>query len=330
MTLKKESPHRAENAVKANIKTCIDIVADFTAAMSANGIETTGLIVPDGLLHRFHIDGHRYGSKNGAYILHGDSHPAGWFQDFRSGITGTWSSGGGAWKSMDEATRRAIQEAKRLRQVEFDARYERAAIIARELWASSLCCESHLYLERKGVAAHGLRQATWSKWLGEPGAWREIVIPGALLIPLRDEVGTIWNLQAIFDERHPELGRDKDFLSGRKSGLFHEIGNATATVFIAEGYATGASIYAMSEKKTFVAFDCGNLKPVARTVRQMYPDAEIIICADDDRNTPGNPGLTKAKEAALAVHGKVSVPPFQSGSTGTDWNDYEKESRHGL
>jgi putative DNA primase/helicase len=70
-----------------------------------------------------------------------------------------------------------------------------------------------------------------------------------------------------------------------------------------------------------VAFDCGNLEPVALMVRRMHPNAKIIIAADNDCATPGNPGLTAARKAAIAVGGLVSVPVFPDGRPG-DWNDW--------
>jgi len=48
-----------------------------------------------------------------------------------------------------------------------------------------------------------------------------------------------------------------------------------------------------------------NLKAVAEALRAKYPDIEIIISADDDYVTEGNPGITKATEAARAVNGEV-------------------------
>ena len=38
---------------------------------------------------------------------------------------------------------------------------------------------------------------------------------------------------------------------------------------------------------------------VAQSLRARFPDLRLIICADDDVGTPGNPGLTKGREAAL-------------------------------
>lgn len=71
-----------------------------------------------------------------------------------------------------------------------------------------------------------------------------------------------------------------------------------------------------------IAFDATNLMPVAKHIRNHYPDKEIIICADNDQFTEGNPGLTKAKEAANAVNATVIFPKFNSlESRPTDFND---------
>jgi putative DNA primase/helicase len=73
-----------------------------------------------------------------------------------------------------------------------------------------------------------------------------------------------------------------------------------------------------------VAFDAGNLAPVAKKVRGIYRQSEIFVAADNDAWTPGNPGLTKARAAALAIGGKLLSPDFTgldlSGKP-TDFND---------
>ena len=47
-----------------------------------------------------------------------------------------------------------------------------------------------------------------------------------------------------------------------------------------------------------VAFAANNLGTVATSLRKTYPDTALVICADDDGATPGNPGVTHAHEAA--------------------------------
>ncbi|MBS1212219.1 MAG: toprim protein [Proteobacteria bacterium] len=192
-------------------------------------------------------------------------------------------------------------------------------------------------MSRKRVKAHGLRVGTWAKrYQDKSDTWHAIAIEGALLVPMRDAAGTLWNLQAIFPKPHSILGRDKDFLpGGRKVGLFHVLGEPADAILIAEGYATAATVHEATWHQTCVAFDCSNLMAVAHTVRDGHPGQRITLCADNDRHTSGNPGVTKANAAARAIGGLVSVPTFPDGVPGTDWNDLHvyslecKEVSHG-
>jgi putative DNA primase/helicase len=49
----------------------------------------------------------------------------------------------------------------------------------------------------------------------------------------------------------------------------------------------------------------------------------LVLCADDDLHTTGNPGMTKAREAASVVGGIVAAPSFGQGwpEGATDFND---------
>ena len=69
-----------------------------------------------------------------------------------------------------------------------------------------------------------------------------------------------------------------------------------------------------------VCFDAGNLKPVAEVLGVKFPDAELVFAADNDAETPGNPGVTKAEEAATIYGGRVLIPQFDDPGH-TDWND---------
>lgn len=131
----------------------------------------------------------------------------------------------------------------------------------------------------------------------------------SLVIPIYNESDQIINLQFI----DPEGG--KRFLSGgRKFGCFYIIGNSTKRILICEGFATGASLFEDCRQRVVVAFDAGNLLPVAKNIRELSPDSEIIICGDNDISGVGQ---EKAQEAALAIGGKILIPP----TPGTDWND---------
>ena len=83
--------------------------------------------------------------------------------------------------------------------------------------------------------------------------------------------------------------------------------------------ATGATVFEATGYAVAVAFNAGNLKAVALAMRGKFPEAKIILCADNDTHTPGNSGLTKAKEAADAVGGYLTYP--DQG----DFNDMARE-----
>lgn len=136
--------------------------------------------------------------------------------------------------------------------------------------------------------------------------------PGAVVMPLRDCDGIIWNVQIIF-----ESGRKSFLKGGIKSGLFHLIDGDAQTMAIdnvvveVEGYATGASIRMATDWPVLVALDAGNLPNVAPVMARLYPDHTYIVAADNDHQTEGNPGVTKAFEAAELIGGIVAVPALQ-------------------
>ncbi len=132
-----------------------------------------------------------------------------------------------------------------------------------------------------------------------------------LVIPMRDNAGDLHSLQFIDGEGN------KRFLSGgRKHSCYFLIGSPTESICIAEGYATAASIHESTGLPVAVAFDAGNLEPVARVLRAKFPEIKIILCADNDTETPGNPGLTKARKAAAVCGGLLAIPPCHG-----DFND---------
>lgn len=70
------------------------------------------------------------------------------------------------------------------------------------------------------------------------------------------------------------------------------------------------------------AFSAGNLKAVAESVRKKLSNAKLVVAGDDDAWTEGNPGRTKAVEAAQALKAQLVLPHFPSlSSRPTDFND---------
>jgi putative DNA primase/helicase len=96
-------------------------------------------------------------------------------------------------------------------------------------------------------------------------------------------------------------------------------------LLIAEGYATAATLHELTGMPAIVAFNAGNLAPVAQTYRQLHPDRPIYIAGDNDhrREAEGKPnvGREKAEEAAAAIGAFVLLPAFAEQDAGSDWND---------
>ncbi|CAA7625927.1 hypothetical protein MTBSS4_550008 [Magnetospirillum sp. SS-4] len=120
-------------------------------------------------------------------------------------------------------------------------------------------------------------------------------------------------------ERHPDL---------MIGGTLDALRPVQGAIVIAEGYATAATIHETTGRPVIAAFDSGNLKAVAETVRAKFPEREILIAADNDHaNKHGNIGLSKAEEAAKAVGGHVVAPAFDADEKArglTDFNDLAK------
>lgn len=250
-------------------------------------------IVADGKLTRFHVEGDRHGSRNGWAVLFDDAAGvAASFGHWKSGASGTWSMGRGRLTEAERARlREATAKAMRQREAERARAAEQAAARAMRLWSQAAQPDpAHPYLVKKKIKPHGIRQ-----------------LNDRLVIPLRDADGKLWSVECIHRDG------TKRFLSGgRKRGCYFSIGRVDpdqGELCIAEGFATAASIHESAGKAVAVAFDAGNLEPVARTLRAKFPGAVITICADNDASTPGNPGLTKATAAARAVGGYVAIPP---------------------
>lgn len=128
---------------------------------------------------------------------------------------------------------------------------------------------------------------------------------GTIAVPLRDATGKLWSLQAI-----NEQGTKLFPKYGRKAGCFHIIGSLVEEggLFLAEGYATAASVWMALEVPVAVAIDSGNLAAVCRALREANPTIRIGIAGDDDPTVKNNPGRMKAEAAAAEVGGFAVFP----------------------
>jgi len=288
---------------------------EFRDAMRAAGLDYAGDIIPDGRLHRVKVNGDH--NPNAWYVLHPDGIAAGSFGDWKRDITSTWCAKVG--NLLTEAERAECDRKWRQQQAERDAGRQRAQAEARAqaqalLDAARPADDSHPYLLRKRVKAHPGVLA---------GPWPQRQRGNCLLIPLLTMDGRLATLQAIYPDK-PDDGRDKDFLhGGAKRAAFFTIGELSTApcIVIAEGYATASTIHEATGHAAVMACDAGNLRLVADAIRAAFPGKRIVIAADHDRATPGNPGLTKATEAAQAIKAELAIPEFADGEPGTDFND---------
>ena len=283
-----------------------DTLEQFRQAIAATGLQAPNVIHDDGAIHRFSPSG-RASDKAAWYAFYADGVPAGAFGDWRSGLQSTWCA------KSDNAMTPAEREANRQRMKAMAAQRDagklatqlQASETAVKLWNDATPCTEHPYLTAKGVKAYGLR----------------VDADGFLILPMRDTAGKLWNIERI----NPADFKDKRGLyGGRRTGLYHAIGSKPVDkLIVCEGYATGASIHEATNWPVAVAFNAGNLEPVAIALHKAYPALTLVIGADDDRLTPGNTGMTAAKQAALAVGGFVVVPQFLAGrpDKATDFND---------
>ena len=266
----------------------------------------------EGVIQRFSTNGKR-GDLAGWCVWYG---MAGAFGNWRTGESCRWHCREYGELNREERRRieKQIRQAEARRKRELEAGYQQVAEQAREAIQSFYpATADHPYLVEKGIQPHGA------------------LIDGRnVLIITMYYKGKIVSYQRIYPVRLPD-GTNKRFLKGgRKKGCYHPIGNkGTGDLGICEGFATGASIHEATGDDVIVAFDAGNLLPVAQAMRDKYPDRKIILWADDDyqrvdRNgQPENIGIIKATEAAQAINGYLAVPDFgeKRPEGATDFND---------
>lgn len=111
-----------------------------------------------------------------------------------------------------------------------------------------------------------------------------------LLVPAKDTAGALISLQRILPDGQ------KRFLKGGRTadGAFTIHGAKDKPLYLAEGFATAATIRELTGGTAVCAFNSGNLAAVAKAIRELQPDRQVVIAADNDQFTDGNPGVTAA------------------------------------
>lgn len=266
---------------------------DMLDAMQREGIFYAGPIIADGRIHRFPTENKR--KRNGWYVCFGEG---GAFGNWSEGITHKWR-GSGEISASSQSDIRKQQQATQKSLIKQQEEARRKAI---HVWNNSRGKGYSPYLFYKRINAFGIRFD------------RDVI-----LVPLRDIYGKLWGYQRILPD-----GK-KYFLSGGKAkGCFHSIGaiNSNEHIFIAEGYATAASIHIATNEPVAVCLNVGNLEAVASALCRTYPHLSITIAADNDQWKERNIGKETAYRIAGEYGCNVVVPVFHTiEGKPTDFND---------
>jgi putative DNA primase/helicase len=292
-----------------------DVISEFIDHMRACGIGPAdpAEIIDDDKPRRYRLDGDKPRVKNGSYALRSeaDGFAFGWCLSFKEGVTHKWHTKASRKLGPGERERlkARAEAAKKARDAEIAEQAKQAAEKAGKLWARATVGVTP-YLARKQIEAHGAK-----------------VMRDLLVVPM-------WSRGAMVGLQFIAPDGSKRFVKGcAKEGAYHAIaakGEPLDKIVICEGFATGGSIRQATGYPVIVAFDAGNLKPVAKAMRAKYPDAEIIIAADNDQWTrrqdgsEWNPGIEKANQAAVAIGGARVIAPIvdpMDPDKRTDWND---------
>jgi len=148
---------------------------------------------------------------------------------------------------------------------------------------------TQLYHERKGVELFG------SKLSGD-----NVVVQ--LFNTDKQRVGT----QTISPDGKKKFNAGLD----KSGGCFGVVGKLTGVglAYVAEGWATSASVYAATGTTCIFALDSGHMPVAVEAIGEAWPELELVIAADNDEA-----GIRAAK----ATGKRWAVPQGQ----GQDWND---------
>lgn len=289
----------------------MDFVSKFLTAMVNSGIvpKNSKEITTTDTFRRLQSSADKAGKRSISYWLKTELDFAyGYARDFKTGAELRFNSAKDD-QNMTRADMTRIKAMMKARQAEQDARIaERHAKIAdraKVKWAQCGKSGSTPYLDAKGIPA-----------LLSCGIYGTDQLFVPIYEPQKSGGLDLVSWQIIYADgtKHFPFG-------GKKTGCYHIIGqiDPTKTIIICEGYATGASIHIALGYGVVVAFDAGNLLPVAKAIRKQY-NAPIIIAADNDESQTGQKAAFKAQKSVSDT--SIIIPD----TIGADFNDLSPEA----
>jgi len=274
---------------------------EFKDAMMRSGVSPAHGLILDGKLRRYRVEGDRKGRKNGWYRYVQVSPEYAWavFGCNKRGQSEKWSS-----KATKNINNFEIKERKRIenriRETEEELQ-NKTAVKCNEVWGRLKWATKHPYSDLKGIGLYGIKE-----------------MHRVLVVPAYYE-NYLVSFQYITADGFKGFIKD-----GRSKDCYCLIGDETETLYICEGYATGASVHEAMGQQVCLAFYASNIPGVAKQMRAKWPDRKIVIAADNDQFTKGNPGISYAQEAAVESKCLVKYPLFDplDPAKNTDWNDW--------
>lgn len=275
----------------------MSVIAEFESCLLQSGFQLKERIVQDGKCYRCAVND-KPDHQNGWYMLFQNG--CGVYGNWRTGEKTTFYPNGSEPQESIAIPYREFKEAQVKRR-------EHSRQLAISIWSNLYPLDlmlKHPYLIRKQIQAYNLR-----------------VIRNTLVIPMYDELDQILSLQYISPD-----GKKRFLKGGTTRGAQYTFGydqiTLSGSMYLCEGFATGASIYEALHIPVICAFNTGNLSSVAMSIRQAYPSAKMIIAGDNDGYSEINPGKISAMKAAHKVNAQVILPIFTcSDSQPTDFND---------
>lgn len=173
--------------------------------------------------------------------------------------------------------------------------------------------EAHSYMKDKGFS-HNFG-AKVVNFIDE----KNHLYPGTLCVPVFNHRRELCGVQRIFSSKH---GWTKvNFPGTELKGPYHSFGDweTAKTLYLCEGFATGASIFDNIKLPVICSFSANNLPNVARTIREYNPSCTIILAADNDKDSQvGKIWAYKTLKETACIIKIVQFPP---GAAGNDYND---------
>lgn len=270
----------------------------FRQAIIEAGVAPPDDIILDGKIHRFRPDAKKH-DRSGWYVGHADGVVTMIWGDWRQGIEQVVKAQTGKkWTVAEEMAHASrIAAAKAARDAERRKQNEAAASTVEIIWSEGAqASPEHPYLKKKGIQPHGAK----------------ITGDGRLMVPLFDVSGSLASLQYIDAD-----GGKLYHQGGSVGGKFWMLGtlDVPGVMYVAEGFATAATIHEVSGRPVVVSYSASNLVPVVGTLRDIHGSSQdIVIVADHDASGVGQ----KYAEQACAKYGVRMVMPPELG----DANDY--------